>query len=419
MEATHHGPQAGHRSRAAHARHAPWPYTRLDVPALRAAGHRPTPVRQFVLKVNSRCNLACTYCYVYEMGDTGWSGQPATMSAEVRTLAARRIAEHAAAHRLDRVDLVLHGGEPLLSPVADLASLIRETRAALPPYCTLTAAVQTNATLLTDDRLDALAAERVRVGVSLDGGAPEHNSRRVYRTSHRPSWPRVTRGLELLRRRPESYAGLLCVVDVEQDPVDTYRSLLRFAPPALDLLLPLAHWSSPPPGARDGTHVYGDWLTAVFDQWFEDGRRATRVRLFEEVIALLLGLPTGTEALGVAPAATAVVETDGTLELTDALKSAYDGAAVTGLDLTRHTFDDLLDHPGFAARQLGLDGLADQCRRCELLTVCGGGHYAHRFREGAGFRHPSVYCADLMVLIRHIAARLRTLAPAEPREAPC
>ncbi|MEU7607651.1 hypothetical protein AB0B44_43910, partial [Streptomyces sp. NPDC041003] len=63
-----------HRLR--HVRYAPWPYARLDVAAARAAGHRPHPIRQFVLKTRSRCNLACTYCYVYEMADQGWRGQP-------------------------------------------------------------------------------------------------------------------------------------------------------------------------------------------------------------------------------------------------------------------------------------------------------------------------------------------------------
>lgn len=108
--------------------------------------------------------------------------------------------------------------------------------------------------------------------------------------------------------------------------------------------------------------------------------RRTRVRVFEEVIALLLGLPAATETLGLAPASTAVIETDGSIEQADSLKSAYEGAAATGLTLDRHTFDDLLDHPGLAARQLGREALADGCRSCELVEVCGGGHYPHRYR---------------------------------------
>lgn len=120
---------ARHASR--HARNAPWPYTRLDVAAARAAGHPPHPIRQFVLKTRSRCNLACTYCYVYEMADQGWRDQPVAMAPATTARAAQRIAEHAAAHDLPRVDLVLHGGEPLLTAPAVLAAPVEAVRAAL------------------------------------------------------------------------------------------------------------------------------------------------------------------------------------------------------------------------------------------------------------------------------------------------
>ncbi|MEW1800386.1 FxsB family cyclophane-forming radical SAM/SPASM peptide maturase [Streptomyces virginiae] len=412
------GPRSGPAAHAArHARNAPWPYTRLDVAAARAAGHPPRPIRQFVLKTRSRCNLACTYCYVYEMADQGWRDQPVAMAPATTARAAQRIAEHAAAHDLPRVDLVLHGGEPLLTAPAALAAPVEAVRAALAataPRTRITATVQTNGTLITRGRLAALAAAGIRVGVSLDGGLPAHNSRRVDHAG-RPGFGAAARGLRLLARHPDNYAGVLCVVDLDQDPVETYESLLAFAPPTVGLLLPLANWSAPPPrgpGRRPGGPgtPYADWLLAVFERWWHDGERRTRIRLFEEIIALLLGLPATTETLGLAPAATAVIETDGSIEQADSLKSAYEGAAATGMALDTHSFDQLLDHPGFAARQLGRDALAAGCRACDLVEVCGGGHYPHRYRAGEGFRQPSVYCADLQVLIRHIATAVQHAA---------
>ncbi|MEU9375270.1 FxsB family cyclophane-forming radical SAM/SPASM peptide maturase [Streptomyces sp. NPDC048255] len=383
------------------------------MPALRAAGHRPHPIRQFVLKTRSRCNLACTYCYVYEMADQSWRAQPSTMTPATVARAAERIAEHAAAHRPARIDLVLHGGEPLLTAPAGLAAPVDAVRAAVAraaPRTRVTATVQTNGTLLTRGRLAALRAAGIRIGVSLDGGLPAHNARRVDRAG-RPGFGAAARGLRLLARHPDSYAGVLCVVDLGQDPVETYESLLAFAPPSLGLLLPLANWSSPPPGHHPGRPApYADWLVAVFERWWHDGARRTRIRIFEEIIALLLGLPAATETLGLAPATTAVIETDGSIEQADSLKSAYEGAAATGMTLDTHSFDQLLDHPGLAARQLGREALAGCCRACELVEVCGGGHYPHRYRAGEGFRQPSVYCADLTALIRHIAAAVQHAA---------
>ncbi len=43
----------------------------------------PSPLVEFVLKIESRCNLNCDYCYVYNMGDESWRDQPSSMSLDV------------------------------------------------------------------------------------------------------------------------------------------------------------------------------------------------------------------------------------------------------------------------------------------------------------------------------------------------
>ncbi|MGW4222182.1 FxsB family cyclophane-forming radical SAM/SPASM peptide maturase [Streptomyces bauhiniae] len=363
---------------------------------------RPRPFRQFIVKAHGRCNLACRYCYLYEGPDHTWRTRPAAAPAEVLDRTADRIARHARDHALTALSLVLHGGEPLLAGADTLARFTGTVRARVPEGCAVHATVQTNATLLTHDRVAVLARHGIRVGISLDGGSAALNHRRVDHAG-RPSWPAAARGARLVADRfPEAYAGILTVVDPTTDPVGTYESLLDLRPPALDLLLPHGNWSVPPPHPGE----YGDWLCRVFDRWWSAGRRETRIRLFEECLALLLGLPAATESLGLAPFDAVVVETDGSIEQVDSLKSAYDGAAQTGLDVFRHDFDQALAHPGVAARQTGLAGLAGRCRTCPLVAVCGGGHYAHRYRAGHGFANPSVYCADLQRFIRHVAARL-------------
>ncbi|MFE4059859.1 FxsB family cyclophane-forming radical SAM/SPASM peptide maturase [Streptomyces sp. NPDC059096] len=393
------------------------------------------PFAQFIVKVHGRCNLACRYCYLYAGPDRTWRTRPAAASPATLDRAADRIAEHARAHGLRELALVLHGGEPLLVGAARLGAFADAVRDRAGPARTVHATVQTNGTLLTERAITTLARHSVRIGISLDGGRAAHNAAR---TDHagRPSFAAAARGARLLAaHRPEAYAGILTVVDPRTDPVELYESLLELRPPALDLLLPHGNWTSPPPGlpglpaagpgdpapaAGPGRPTpYGDWLTAVFDRWWRADRRETRVRLFEECVALLLGLPGATESLGLDPVNAVVVETDGAIEQVDSLKSAYDTAAATGLDIRHHSFDDALRHPGVAARQAGAAALAAACRACPLLTVCGGGHYAHRYRAGHGFTQRSVYCADLERLIRHVAARLTgALAPPAPVAVP-
>jgi uncharacterized protein len=383
-----------------------WPYRGMAVPP----GWRPTPLREFVLKVHQRCNLACDYCYVYELADQSWRDRPAIMSRSIWQATAGRIAEHAARHGLSHVRVVLHGGEPLLAGPARLAELIGDLRAALP---TVMIGTQTNGVLLDEQMLAMLAARRVGVGVSLDGLAADHDRRRRHR-SGAGSFAAAERALALLRSDAyrSSYAGLLCTVDPRTDPVATYEALVSYEPPAIDLLLPHATWAAPPAGG------YADWLIAVFDRWYAAGSRETSIRLFEEIISLVLGGPSRSDQVGLSPVAVAVIESDGAIEQVDSLKSAYPGACATGLNVVSHTFDEALQHPGIVARQIGRAALADGCLACPVHTICGAGHYAHRYRPGTGFRNPSVYCTDLRRLIGHIGRRvtgdLRVLARSHP-----
>jgi uncharacterized protein len=379
---------------------APWPLLDLDVAKARDAGHAPVPFQQFILKIHSRCNLSCSYCYVYEMEDPSWRELPRLMSPAVTKMVAKRIDEHVRGHDLSSVDVILHGGEPLLAGTGWLTELTELLRAQISAEVNFT--VQTNGTLLRQPMLETLKDLGIRVGVSLDGDAEATGRYRLY-PSGRNSYDDVADGLHLLGSPEfrEIYGGILCVVDVCNDPVATYESLLKFSPPALDLLLPHANWSSPPPGSG-----YADWLIEVFERWYSAPVQETRIRLFAELIQLILGGPGAVESLGLRPATLIVVDTDGTIKQLDSLSSAYPGAADTGWHILTSAFDAVLDHPTTVARQMGADALSAECRACPVMEICGGGLYPHRYRHGEGFLNPSVYCTDLMRLITHVRERV-------------
>lgn len=381
---------------------ARWPLLELDLEKARKAGHQPVPFQQFILKIHSRCNLACDYCYVYEMADQSWRGQPKRMSGKIAGLAVARIAEHARDHALRDVEVILHGGEPLLAGADWIAGLAGLLRTEVPARVAVS--VQTNGTLLRRPMLEQLASLRIGVGVSLDGDATATARHRRY-AGGRNSFGNVAAGLRLLGSEEfrDVFSGILCTIDVGNDPVATYEALLEFRPPALDLLLPHANWDYPPPGTG-----YADWLIKVFDRWYSAPAQETSVRIFREIIQLVLGGTGGSEGLGLLPGTLVVVDTDGAVKQLDSLSSAYPGAADTGLHVATDPFDAALGHATTVARQIGMDALSEQCQSCPIVRICGGGLYPHRYRSGAGFRHPSVYCADLTRLITHVQDRVLT-----------
>ena len=102
------------------------------------------PLSQVLLKIHRCCDLACDHCYVYEAADQSWRGRPMVISEELTTQAARRIADHAVAHSLPRVQVILHGGEPLLAGPVRLRQIITTLRAALDGVCDLGLRIHTN-----------------------------------------------------------------------------------------------------------------------------------------------------------------------------------------------------------------------------------------------------------------------------------
>jgi uncharacterized protein len=230
------------------------------------------------------------------------------MSDEVISQTARRIAEHAKSHRLDSVQIVLHGGEPLLAGRGRLRRIVTELETALHGVCGLDLRIHTNGVQLDEGFCELFAEHHVRVGISVDGDRAANDRHRRY-ADGRSSYDKVARAIGLLRtdRFRHLYSGLLCTIDIANDPAVVYESLVSLAPPRIDFLLPHATWDDPPPGRmHESDERYADWLIAIFDRWLAAGR-PVGIRTFDSIISALAGGESLTEALGLRPAVLAVI----------------------------------------------------------------------------------------------------------------
>lgn len=359
----------------------------------------------YVLKVASRCDLACDHCYVYEHADKSWRSKPKFITPAIARQAARRISEHAEAHQLTTVHVVLHGGEPLLLGRDRLREVLGTLRSSIDPVARLDLRIHTNGVLLDRELCELFADYNVQVGVSLDGDREANDLHRRF-ADGRSSYQQVRQALSLLRQ-PEFghlYAGILCTVDLRNDPIAVYEALQAEAPPRVDLLLPHATWEQPPYRPAGVDTPYAAWLDQIHVRWLADGRPLP-VRFFDSLVDAWQGRPSGSEAVGLDPVDLLVIETDGGWEQTDSLKTAFDGAPGTGMDIFSHSVDDAAAFPGVVSRQDGLAALCRTCRECPVVRACGGGLYSHRYRSKNGFDNPSVYCDDLKELIASVIAR--------------
>lgn len=357
-----------------------------------------------LLKVASRCNLDCGYCYVYHMGDDSWRSQPKLMSEQV---AARVAASLGDQYRRQQTpfSVVLHGGEPLMLGPERLAKLCGMLRADLPHPCGIH--VQTNGVLLSDAITDVLVDYDVGISISIDGPASVHDR---FRTDHAQagSHARVAAAIARLTGRSDAlplFAGVLAVIDPTSDPAQVYAALKATGAPSLDFLVRDGNWDQLPFGkAEPGSIEYGGWLSRLLALYLADPA-PPRIRILDDMMRLLMGGQSQKEGVGNTDYGILVIEPDGRIDKNDTLKVAHPGADrfERQWSILDDPLEEFLGSQAFDQYYRQQRTLADQCHACPDLGICGGGMVAHRWSAAAEFDNPTIFCADQ----RHLIAEMR------------
>ncbi len=359
----------------------------------------------FLVKVASRCNLDCDYCYVFHHADQSWRKLPPLLSSENSTLLAQRLAQYVEETKLDKILIIFHGGEPLLAGTDRLQNIVHTIRQKMPPGVDVDFSLQTNGVLLNRKKLEILAGEKIGVSLSIDGPQEAND---LHRLTHKgkSTFQKTLDAYWLLMEFPETFTGVLSVVDARTTPLKLLEFFRELSPPSLDFLLPDSNYLVHPPLRDENPTLYIDWLHNAFDLWF-DHFPDLRVRYFEELLGALSGLESHTDGFGLGDVSLMSIETDGSYHDLDVLKITEENYSSLGMTLSKNSIIDSLQSPKIALHRsrLTFEGLCRTCQECKFVKVCGGGAVAHRFGKN-GFDNPSIYCRELYSLIEHAQSRL-------------
>jgi uncharacterized protein len=372
-----------------------------------AAQAKPIQFTTFLLKVASRCNIKCDYCYMYEHRDQSWRNQPHLMSSATRQRVAERLAEYAGATAMPRMLVVIHGGEPLLAGAPTLAAFAEDVRSRLPTATKVDFSLQTNGVLLDDEALDELGRAGIGVSLSLDGPRSANDRHRLTAAGG-STFPAVSDSLHRLELRPDIFTGVIAVIDPAVAPEDVLGFFAKHPLPALDLLLPDANHLTPPQGRDIEANLYRDWVIRAFDIWYDQYPQLP-LRTFDGLLATLAGLPAKTDAFGFGDVSLLTIETDGSYHDLDVLKITAEGQTSLGAGVTTTSIAEVAGSPKLALHRhlLTENGLCETCRACPVVDVCGGGSVPHRYSSN-GFTNPTVYCKEMLALIEHAELRMRS-----------
>jgi uncharacterized protein len=360
-----------------------------------------------LLKIAARCNLDCGYCYVYHLGDEGWRSQPKRMPLEVEVAVVEQLAELERSQ--DRgFSIVLHGGEPLLLGAARLAGFFSRVRNNLPERCSLH--LQTNGTLLTTKIIGLCSEYGIGISISIDGPSAVHDKYRFDMRGN-PSHERVAAAIRRLRTNPrheQLFSGVLAVIDPVTNPVEVYQYLKSTGAPSIDFLYRDGNHSRLPHGKRsNGSTEYGDWMIAVMQAYLTD-QNPPRIRILDDMFKLILGGAGTKEGVGLTDYGILVIETDGTINKNDTLKSAYAAADRFSRqwNVRRDRIIEVVASSEFRAYHNAQRPTSRLCQSCPELPVCGGGMLTHRWSDSNQFDNPSIFCADQKLLISRMRASI-------------
>ena len=356
-----------------------------------------------VLKITERCNLDCDYCYFFNAGDDSYKDHAAFIADDTVALLTRRLKQFSEDCNLQRMEVYLHGGEPLLMPKDRLNNICSQLKSSLEPIVDLSISIQTNAVLMDSEWIDIFNKHGVAVGVSLDG-AKKHNDAHRFDHRGRSSYQATVRGLRLCQEQLHRPPAILSVVDAHHDAKEIYKHFrddlhLRH----LDFLLPdLNHdnFDADP-------EAYGNFLIEVFDLMVTD-EESVSVRFIDHFLARVYGSTNFLFGSGKGDPEYLLitVSSDGGVGPDDTLRSTKYWSGHQYRDLRTSSIAEIVQAPIFQEYEYFKQTPASACSGCCWRNVCGSGQPVHRYSTGDGFNNPSVYCAGLDKFYTHVLRHL-------------
>jgi len=350
----------------------------VDVP--QSVAFQDQPITQLLVKVATRCNIDCSYCYWFR--DAAVYNKPKLMSNEVLQQLLLRLEQHIARYSLVDFPIILHGGEPLLWGVDNFHRFAEACEGiSSRTGCGIPIAVTTNGVLIDDEWLDCFEARNISVAISLDGPGHIHDThRKTFQGTG--THAAVERAARMLVSRDIGVIAL-AVCNPAYAPRQYAEFFAACGISNYDIMIPDATVDEKPPSIAA-------FYKGLFDLWLDANRAAptANIRIISDMVAALIGNNSPTEGVGHKPIELCTVMTDGTVEPHDVLRIAGDGFTNTRFNIFDHAIDDVRNEPRWKAARDASINLCTKCRQCKFMNACGGGYLPHRFSQKNGFDNP-------------------------------
>lgn len=348
-----------------------------------------------VKPVSGLCNLRCAYCFYQEHA----VGAEQVLSDETAEALVREMFRFGP----ERCAFLFQGGEPTLAGLGFYERFVRLVERYNTGGLPVDFALQTNGQAINMAWAEFFQEKGFLVGVSIDGTKEVHDMNR-----HAPngagSFDQAQKAVDLLRAADVPYSILVTVTDALAGKAEEiFLNCVKNGWGSVHVIPVLPN--SPAERALS-PGVYGAFLCALFDRWYEalSQGQYVSIRLFDNYVRMLSG--SGYELCGLTGrcAPSVVVERDGSCYPCDfyvAPERALGNIRSDTLDTIRARMKEtFLVGAGPAQTQ--------RCLSCAYKRICGGGCRRYRDEKGA-----YVLCESNTAFFEHCLLRLLQLAECE------
>ncbi len=263
------------------------------------------------------CNLNCDYCYYLSklellQTDSRWKISEETLENFIR--------QYIEQQNTKEIIFSWQGGEPSLMGLEFFKKVIELQKKYAPPHVRCENDLQTNGTLLNDEWCRFLKENNFLVGLSIDGTQRLHDAYRTY-TNGKGSFEHVLNSAGLLNKHGVRFATLTVVNNLNvKYPLEVYRFLrdeikskqMQFIPivePKNFTTVAPQHWNLSDVPEEDSERTqpdhpdsflapwcveseqYGDFLIAIFDEWFKHDYGRIYIPFFDSAVEQWIGRP--------------------------------------------------------------------------------------------------------------------------------
>lgn len=312
------------------------------------------------------CNLRCGYCYYLDKKELYPGQKKFLLSNELLEKFTRQYLQ---SQTMYEVVFTWHGGEPLLRDIGFYRKALALQRA-YGRGMRIANSIQTNGTLLTDEWCRFLKENNFLVGISIDGIKQHHD---IYRYTYdgKPTFEKVMRGIELLKKYGVDYNIMGVVHNHNVDyPLEFYRffkkidaRFIQFSPVVETLPSGKLTPHSVP------SEKWGDFLIAIFDEWVRKDVGEFYVQYFDSALANWVGEHPGICIFAETCGHAGVMEFNGDVYSCDHFVfPEYKIGNIQKQTLTEMMYSNKQLTFGTAKR----DKLPGKCKSCEFLFACRG-----------------------------------------------